>query len=207
MKIRDAEATKKRILETAEELFSVKGFSGTSVNEIVKSAGVNKALLYYYFESKDGLLEELFQQLTNDIEELMNNRLNRMAEYQDINSFKDTFDFFLDFVIEKRHLLKIAMVESMKIGNKPNVFFDLCQKVIEVEIKNIQKAYESKGMEFNFNRQEFLVNEFFTGIMPVITFVIYKDYWQKEFDIDDKDLRKYFINAYTKTHISGHFNK
>lgn len=207
MKIRDAEATKKKILKTAEELFSIKGFSGTSVNEIVKSAGVNKALLYYYFESKDGLLEELFQQLTNDIEELMNNRLNRMAEYQDINSFKDTFNFFLDFVIEKRHLLKIAMIESMKIGNKPNVFFDLCQKVIEVEIKNIQKAYESKGMEFNFNRQEFLVNEFFTGIMPVITFVIYKDYWQKEFDIDDKDLRKYFINAYTKTHISGHFNK
>lgn len=50
-----ASNARKRILETAVDLFADKGYSGTSVREIVARAGVSKPVLYYYFQSKEGL--------------------------------------------------------------------------------------------------------------------------------------------------------
>ncbi|MCL0088711.1 TetR/AcrR family transcriptional regulator [Dehalococcoidia bacterium] len=39
---------KQRILDAALEIFASKGFEGARIDEIAKTAGVNKALLYYY---------------------------------------------------------------------------------------------------------------------------------------------------------------
>lgn len=52
---------KVRILEVAEKLFAEKGFSGTSVREIAKASEVNVAMISYYFESKEKLLEAIFR--------------------------------------------------------------------------------------------------------------------------------------------------
>jgi AcrR family transcriptional regulator len=50
-----------RIMETAETLFAEKGFNGTSVRDIAERAGINLAMVSYYFGSKDKLLEALFE--------------------------------------------------------------------------------------------------------------------------------------------------
>jgi len=47
--------TRERLLETASHLFAEKGYASTSVREIVAQAGVSKPVLYYYFQSKEGL--------------------------------------------------------------------------------------------------------------------------------------------------------
>lgn len=49
------------ILTVAEELFGEKGFDGTSVRDIAHSAGVNLAMISYYFGSKEKLLEYLIE--------------------------------------------------------------------------------------------------------------------------------------------------
>ena len=66
MNKRDAAETKARILSAAEILFSEVGFDKARVDDIAKEAGVNKALIYYYFESKDEILETLFSSLVED---------------------------------------------------------------------------------------------------------------------------------------------
>ena len=50
-----ASGTRARLLETASHLFAEKGYASTSVREIVARAGVSKPVLYYYFQSKEGL--------------------------------------------------------------------------------------------------------------------------------------------------------
>lgn len=47
-------------MEAAEMLFAEKGFNGTSVRDIAEKAGVNLAMISYYFGSKDKLFEALF---------------------------------------------------------------------------------------------------------------------------------------------------
>jgi len=46
-------------IQAAEELFNEKGYENTSVDDIVGKVGVAKGLFYYYFDTKDNLLEEL----------------------------------------------------------------------------------------------------------------------------------------------------
>jgi AcrR family transcriptional regulator len=49
------------ILNAAEELFAEKGFDGTSVRDIAHLAGVNLAMISYYFGSKEKLFEALVE--------------------------------------------------------------------------------------------------------------------------------------------------
>lgn len=44
-----------RILEAADELFGEQGYDAVSVRDVARAAGVNKALVFYYFGSKDEL--------------------------------------------------------------------------------------------------------------------------------------------------------
>ena len=56
---RDAAATQQRIIDAAADEFAAHGIAGARVDEIAKRAGVNKRMLYYYFESKEGLFREI----------------------------------------------------------------------------------------------------------------------------------------------------
>ena len=50
-------STREKILEAADELFGKQGFDATPTREIAEACGVNRALIHYHFQSKDGLLE------------------------------------------------------------------------------------------------------------------------------------------------------
>jgi AcrR family transcriptional regulator len=50
---------KKQILDTAEELFSDKGYAATSIRRIADQSGVNPALVHYYFGQKKSLLQSV----------------------------------------------------------------------------------------------------------------------------------------------------
>ena len=52
--------TKTRILLAAHRVFIRKGMDGARMQEIADEAGINKALLHYYFHSKDQLFNEVF---------------------------------------------------------------------------------------------------------------------------------------------------
>lgn len=55
----DPERTRRRLLDAALDVFSAKGYAGARVQEIADRAGVNKQLINYYFDSKEGLYREL----------------------------------------------------------------------------------------------------------------------------------------------------
>lgn len=52
-----------RILAAAERIFAARGLAGARTEEIARAARVNKAMLYYYFESKDQLYRAVFDNL------------------------------------------------------------------------------------------------------------------------------------------------
>jgi len=51
--------TKGRILDTAEKLFGMNGFDGTSLRDITTAADVNLAAINYHFQSKDSLIDAI----------------------------------------------------------------------------------------------------------------------------------------------------
>src|SRR5580704_53018 len=60
---RDAVITKAAIVAAALEEFAQLGLAGARIDEIARAAKVNKALLYYYFQSKEHLYEGVIEQM------------------------------------------------------------------------------------------------------------------------------------------------
>ena len=58
----DGQDRRKQILRAAIEVFSERGFHRTRVSDIAKRAGVAYGLIYHYFDSKDDVLESVFQE-------------------------------------------------------------------------------------------------------------------------------------------------
>ena len=54
-------STEDKILEAAKNVFVAKGMSGARMQDIANEAGINKALLHYYFRSKEKLFEVIFK--------------------------------------------------------------------------------------------------------------------------------------------------
>ena len=90
-KITKDENSKERILKTAIKLFAQKGYSGTSVREIAKIAGVNVAMISYYWGGK----KELYQ-------EIIDNMIEHQTKYATSS---------LDFAINPEDLSKEDQIE------------------------------------------------------------------------------------------------
>jgi TetR/AcrR family transcriptional regulator len=55
--------TEQKILEAAKKIFLAKGLDGARMQDIADEAGINKAMLHYYFRSKDKLFEQIFTEV------------------------------------------------------------------------------------------------------------------------------------------------
>lgn len=61
------DSTRELILDAAEELFARQGYAATTVKQLGAAAGVNPALLYYYFGDKSGVYEAVLRRLLDHI--------------------------------------------------------------------------------------------------------------------------------------------
>src|SRR5205809_3897614 len=57
------DTTEQRILTAAKKIFLAKGLDGARMQDIADEAGINKAMLHYYFRSKDKLFETIFEEV------------------------------------------------------------------------------------------------------------------------------------------------
>lgn len=64
---RDRDATQLALIEAGEALFSRHGFSGVTLDMLAKKSGVNKALVSYYFGSKEGLYDAVIAAIVSDV--------------------------------------------------------------------------------------------------------------------------------------------
>lgn len=64
---KEGEVRKQELLDAALQLFCEKGYDRTSVNDILDAVGVSKGAFYYYFESKEQVLDAIAMQETERI--------------------------------------------------------------------------------------------------------------------------------------------
>ena len=72
------EDTRRRILETALDLFAAHGYEGASTRQIAEGAGVNLPAIQYYFGNKEGLYRAIIEDIVADTERHMAEVLPRV---------------------------------------------------------------------------------------------------------------------------------
>jgi len=105
--------TRERILKAAQEAFAKKGFNGVSMEEIAKAAGVKKALIYYYFPSKENLFEEVWTRTIDEIEESLFKEVENEKSY--MRKLKKFLRSYIDFVTNKTVLMELIEKEGSSI--------------------------------------------------------------------------------------------
>lgn len=77
-------STEERIKEAARKVFTQKGYAAGRVKDIADEAGINIALLNYYFRSKEKLFDQImlekFQQFTGSIQQIMTDETTSLNE-------------------------------------------------------------------------------------------------------------------------------
>ena len=103
------------ILNTAIRLFSQKGYEGVGVQEICDNAGITKPTLYYFFKSKQGLLQAIADSKGAELLQ----RLNDAAVYEHdfLKSLTRILTAVIDFAVENPDFFNLHSVLLNAPGN------------------------------------------------------------------------------------------
>jgi AcrR family transcriptional regulator len=77
----DSEATKKRLLAAAKEEFAAYGLAGARVDRIAAAAKANKAQIYHYFDSKEGLFDAVWAAYVDEMVAAVSMDVADLPEY------------------------------------------------------------------------------------------------------------------------------
>jgi TetR/AcrR family transcriptional regulator len=92
-----ADQRRRQLLDVAIELFSQKGFAGTTTREIAVAADVNEAIIFRHFETKEGLFAAILDQRASDT--LSEKELDALCGLATLDDDEGFFRFFVQRIL------------------------------------------------------------------------------------------------------------
>ena len=137
--------TKQKILDSALEEFSKHGLAGSRVEQIAERAGVNKAMLYYHYSSKENLYQEVIESIFRVATERLSEILITPQSLEEI--FKEMIEFYTDLFNSQPAFTPILIRE---LANSESSMIENIAEIISVsgapvQIKRLIAAGEKKG--------------------------------------------------------------
>ncbi len=193
-----------QILNTAENLFASKGFEGTTVRDIAEKAGVNVAMISYYFGSKEKLMVALFEHKTGHIKMRVESLLKdtSITPLQKINMLVDEH---IERAMQQQKFHKIMMCEQ--VVNKNPVVLSLLNDVKMRNtslISDLIKDGQKKGVFIKKVDVVLMINTMVGTVNQVmINKSYYKDFYKIE-KITDEEYEE-LLKMKLSTHIKNLF--
>jgi len=100
------QGVREKILEKSIRLFLEKGFVGTSVKELTDAAGVAKGTLYWYFSSKDQVLESILDKFSREYLDVAIEKVN-CCDGNFLTKFNVLYRYTTEFARDNRELLLV----------------------------------------------------------------------------------------------------
>ncbi|MDD3043842.1 MAG: TetR/AcrR family transcriptional regulator [Candidatus Delongbacteria bacterium] len=160
------ENTEEKIITAANDVFEKKGYDGAKMQEIADKAGINKALLHYYFRSKDKLFEMIFglafRKLVGELEFLFDTGI---PVKEKVRIFVDRHT---DFISRNRHLPLFIINE---VNRRPEIFVKLLEGIYgkEDRLNKLLKQIEEEtkaGILKQFDPRQIFLNMIAMNIFP-----------------------------------------
>ncbi len=140
---------KNEILDTAQEIFLTKGYKQTSVESIIKKVGVAKGTFYYYFKSKEDLLDKLVKRIADKIQI----EIKKIVEKKDldaISKLEKAYSVAGNIKLENIQLIKLMLKILYK---KDNLIlrYKVYKSNVELVVPEFAKIIEQGVKEKLFN--------------------------------------------------------
>lgn len=157
--------TSEKILNTAFNEFGEKGFNGARMQSIADKAGINKALLHYYYKSKDALFELIIQKAINL---LLPKVLSVFNTDDDIFVTIEKFVSLYIDIIQKHPQIPGFVIHEL--SNKPERLIKLIENSnINIDTIKERLKYEmDKGSIIKSAPEQLIVNVISLTVFPFI---------------------------------------
>jgi AcrR family transcriptional regulator len=138
---KDPEVRRKELIDAAEELFREKGCEETSVSDVVRKVGVAQGTFYYYFESKDDILDAVLDHYLRDhlertVRDIMADRSkDALQKLQLIISATLSFQTGEKNLIEFLHADRNLVSHQKYMSKVQETFVPLITELVEEGIK------------------------------------------------------------------------
>ncbi len=196
--------TEEQILNAAKNVFQAKGMDGARMQEIADTAGINKAMLHYYYRSKQLLFEAVFKNAFSLLAPQLNTILNDGSSIEE--KIKNFTSNYISFIVKHPYLPNFIIQElnrnpefiaKLKEGNVfPNL--DKFKKQVEEEIK--------EGIIIPIRAEQLFINILALNIFPfvakplIMAFTNTDDKIYKELMEDRKtEVSNFIINSIKNT--------
>lgn len=126
----DVDASRQQILDAAEELVLQQGLAGTSIRQVAERAGVAKSLVFYHFQSKARLAEQL---RARQHERYSRELSTRLFEIEDtLESLVEAFHSYFKYLQENPRASKMLARSYMNGEGAGDALAALRQNVVAV---------------------------------------------------------------------------
>ena len=175
--------TEKLIKDTARDLFFQKGHLNATTQEIADAAGVNRALIHYYFRSREQLLEVVFQEAVSETR-------NKISEIFDSKEpFKSKISKYLDVFIDRNinypYIQNFIVTEITQNPEKQKEYFHKKRENLTKTILPQLNEEIKKG-----NIAPIKMEHFMTNLMSMCSYpLVAKPIIQGMFGFDEKSYR------------------
>ena len=161
------------ILNAAKEIFERKGMAAARMQEIADEAGINKAMLHYYYRSKQLLFEAVFKSAFSTLAPQLNEIIN--AENSLFDKIRNFTNNHVTFVVNHPYLFNFIIQE---LNRDP----DFIEKLFSEKLPNIQKFRDQvdkkikEGRIIPIKAEHLFINILALNIFPFIASPLLKGF-------------------------------
>ena len=144
--IRDAERTRRAILDAAEIEFADKGLAGARVDVIAEESCANKRMLYYYFGSKEDLYMAVLERAYGAMRE--RERELNFTDLEPLDAIRTLVEFKFDYYVANPRIIPLLAAENMNGGKylrRSRRLRDMHLSLIDM-IRKVLAAGERQGV-------------------------------------------------------------
>jgi TetR/AcrR family transcriptional regulator len=182
--------TEEKILNAALEVFIEKGLQGARMQEIADRAGINKALLHYYFRSKDQLFDAIFQQVFHKAISEFGQMMKEQSHPLDL--VKTLISFYNNFFLENPYMPQFFFHE---IWQNPDRIAGLI-KSQEIDPEALMANLKDKIPPISDS--QFFIQHMIANVMGMLLFPhIARPLFQRLFFNNDQEVYGQFLSERT----------
>ena len=177
--------TEKLIKDTARELFFQKGRISATTQEIADTAGVNRALIHYYFRSREQLMEVVFDEAVKEVRDKISAIFRSDAPFK--RKICDYLDAFINHNLNYPYIQNFIVTEITSDPEKEKEYFRRKRENLEKTVlPGLTEEIE------NGNMAPIKLEHFMTNLMSMCSYpMVAKPILQGMFGFDDKAYKNF----------------
>lgn len=168
--VTEAADARARIWAIAQEEFADKGYAGARVDEIARRADVNKALIYYYFKSKDNLLRSIIGEFFSELLELKKSFMDGGCMHDEAYR-RQVFDRIYGFLRQRKPVIRIILREMAKGEDEAEEIILLLKPLTNLFARHLS----AMGFAVGPDDVKIIIQSTFFGMVPLLMFVIMEE--------------------------------